>query len=548
MKRVPSQRYLYIRGDTYYFRRGVPKDVRHAFGGKPDDWKSLDTSDLAVARTRLQREIEAFETRVADARNQLAPAKVAHAPYVPSNAEIEAAVREAHRQRKERVRPINKADRRVVDEARRRLGDLKQFKRDLERSRQITSDFQVMDVQWQAEALCQRHNWLLDETSDQWWALVGFVTRGIIEAAEHQLQMLEGRTGKTEDEAFSREAYLLDEQTRQASGQSFGPPVSLIGLFDEHVRERQLTPASEKSFRQKVLAFQKFLGHDDARRITKRDVSDWKDHLLARGQADGSPLSAKTVRDTYLPAVKTALNRGVNSDRLTENVAAGVSVVGKKRKARVRPAGFTDIEVKQILVATLAKHRSTLPEKARLARRWIPWLCAYTGARVNEMSQLRGKDVTKEDGIWCVRITPEAGGTKSGDARIVPLHPHLIEQGFLKVAKAEDGPIFYDPSRSRGGALAHPQSKKVGERIAKWVRDVVGITDANVQPNHGWRHRFKTIARDARMDREIADRIQGHAPRTVAETYGEVSVKALYREIRRVPKIVLGEDSGDLSA
>jgi len=171
VKRVPSQRYLYVRGDTYYFRRGVPRDTRHAFGGKPDDWKSPDTSDLAVARTRLQREIEAFETRVAEARNELAPAKVAHAPYAPSNAEIAAAVREAHKHRKERVRPINKADQRVVDEARRRLGDLKQFKRDLERSRQITSDFHVMDVQWQAEALCQRHNWLLDEAGDQWWAL-----------------------------------------------------------------------------------------------------------------------------------------------------------------------------------------------------------------------------------------------------------------------------------------------------------------------------------------------------------------------------------------
>lgn len=326
MKRVPSQRYLYIRGDTYYFRRGVPRDARHAFGGRPDDWKSLDTSDLAVARTRLQREIEAFETKVADARNELAPARVAHAPYVPSNAEIEAAVREAHKQRKERVRPINKADRRAVEEARRRLGDLKQFKRDLERSRQITSDFQVLDVQWQAEALCQRQNWVLDESSDQWWALVSFVTRGMIEAAEHQLQLLEGRTGRIEDEAFTREAYLLDEQRKLAEAQTFGPPVSLIGLFDEHVKERQISPASEKSFRQKVLAFQRFIGHDDARRITKRDVSDWKDHLLANGQADGSPLSVKTVRDTYLPALRAALNRGVNSDRLTANVATGVQV------------------------------------------------------------------------------------------------------------------------------------------------------------------------------------------------------------------------------
>ncbi len=222
--------------------------------------------------------------------------------------------------------------------------------------------------------MCQRQNWVLDESSDQWWALVSFVTRGMIEAAEHQLQLLEGRTGRIEDEAFTREAYLLDEQRKLTEGQTFGPPVSLIGLFDEHVKERQISPASEKSFRQKVLAFQRFIGHDDARRITKRDVSDWKDHLLANGQADGSPLSVKTVRDTYLPALRAALNRGVNSDRLTANVATGVSVAGKKRKGRLRPAGFKDTEAKQILQATVAEHRSSLPEKTKLARRWIPWL------------------------------------------------------------------------------------------------------------------------------------------------------------------------------
>jgi hypothetical protein len=32
-----------------------------------------------------------------------------------------------------------------------------------------------MDVQWQAEALCQRHNWLLDESSDQWCPIMGQV-------------------------------------------------------------------------------------------------------------------------------------------------------------------------------------------------------------------------------------------------------------------------------------------------------------------------------------------------------------------------------------
>jgi hypothetical protein len=62
-----------------------------------------------------------------------------------------------------------------------------------------------------------------------------------------------------------------------------------------------------------------------------------------------------------------------------------------------------------ILAATLAPvSRLMTPENAA-ARRWVPWLCAYTGGRVNEMTQLRESDVFPVLGLPCVRITPEAG-------------------------------------------------------------------------------------------------------------------------------------------
>jgi hypothetical protein len=36
-------------------------------------------------------------------------------------------------------------------------------------------------------------------------------------------------------------------------------------------------------------------------------------------------------------------------------------------------------------------------------------MCAYTGARVNEMTQLRREDVFLVANLWCLRICPEAG-------------------------------------------------------------------------------------------------------------------------------------------
>src|SRR5262249_52446733 len=156
-----------------------------------------------------------------------------------------------------------------------------------------------------------------------------------------------------------------------------------------------------------------------------------------------------------------------------------------------REQGFTLEEATKILRATLEPPPPRMSPELAAARRWVPWLCAYMGARVNEITQARASDITNNNPkrIWVLRIDPDAGTVKTGDYRDVPIHPHVIEQGFLEYVKRRSGrPLFYDPSRGRGRDAANPYYRKVGEKLAKWVRDEVGISDKRVAPNHGWRH------------------------------------------------------------
>jgi hypothetical protein len=64
----------------------------------------------------------------------------------------------------------------------------------------------------------------------------------------------------------------------------------------------------------------------------------------------------------------------------------------------------------------------------------------------------------------------------------------------------------------------------------------LGIEDELTAPNHGWRHRFKTLARRVRMSAEVRDAIQGHAPRTEGEDYGEVEPDVMLAEILKLPQ------------
>ena len=117
----------------------------------------------------------------------------------------------------------------------------------------------------------------------------------------------------------------------------------------------------------------------------------------------------------------------------------------------------------------------------------------------------------------------------------MPIHSHLIQQGITDLAKGGDPtPLFYDPEAVRKGSDSHPLHTQMGSKLAKWVRGL-GVTEVQ-SPNHGWRHRFKTLARRVGMDPEARDAIQGHAPKTEGQAYGEWPMDALSHQMERLPR------------
>lgn len=72
------------------------------------------------------------------------------------------------------------------------------------------------------------------------------------------------------------------------------------------------------------------------------------------------------------------------------------------------------------------------------ARYWMPILALLTGARINELCQLYANDFVNLGGIPCISInTAEDKGLKTKSSkRVIPIHPRLIELGFLDHVEA----------------------------------------------------------------------------------------------------------------
>jgi integrase len=282
------------------------------------------------------------------------------------------------------------------------------------------------------------------------------------------------------------------EATTGGVGGAGASRLSFEALLEDWWREAKKagrTVSTYESYRNTLRRLRTFLRHDDVAKVTAADIIAFKDHRLAEG------ISTKTVNDSDIAGLRAVFGWAVVNQRLGSNPAEKVKAV-RAKSVTSRSKGFTDEEAQAILRHSLAYENSRESAKLVAAKRWVPWLCAYTGARVGELVQLRKTDVRQSGGEWIITITPEAGTVKDKEAREVVLHGHLVELGFPAfVAGSSEGYLFLTPAPS-GEIRGRWQATK--NRLREFAREVV--TDKGVAPQHGWRHLFKTIGREAGIE------------------------------------------------
>jgi integrase len=308
-----------------------------------------------------------------------------------------------------------------------------------------------------------------------------------------------------------------------------------LELFTEWVRVAKPRASTITRWRAVFMELDRHFPERAADSITADEAQTWAVSLVGEGR------SARTVADVWITAARRVCAWGVKQRKISNNPFAETNVT-VPREVRTREREFTDAEAKIILKAALAIIDTRKPFPA--ACRWVPWLCAYSGARAGEITQLRGQDVFSSNGITVMRLTPEAGTMKTGP-RTVPIHEHVIEQGFLEYVVARGkGPLFYDPAPAHQSTSDDPTSPrraryvKQRERLAHWVREL-GVTDKQILPNHAWRHTFKRRAARAKIEKRFRDAFCGHTSKDVGDHYETPSLEDMAEEIKRFPRYMV---------
>jgi len=148
---------------------------------------------------------------------------------------------------------------------------------------------------------------------------------------------------------------------------------------------------------------------------------------------------------------------------------------------------------------------------------WPPLLALHTGARCNEIAQLYLDDIVNDDpkhpDRWRIMVCkprPDQRLKNKFSNRSIPIHPRLIELGFL---------LYLDDVRALGYDRVFPGLRyteaagygdTVSDQFAGYLRKKVGITDPN-KVFHSFRHYFCHLAdNDNRFDLKHVHDLTGH--------------------------------------
>ena len=323
---------------------------------------------------------------------------------------------------------------------------------------------------------------------------------------------------------------ILEQITTHQPPSHISPKTALEG-FIESKKASQITPLSVEQLNQRITHFLEGLDLSCISKSSSADAVRFRDRLYCEGR------SYKTNKE-YIAACRQFFKWCKQMEYVADNPFGDIDVkhqVKKKSKDEERPR-WTMEELRKFYGSTAFQSQSE-------QFKWTTALMLYHGLRPSEACQLRVGDIRKENGIDCIVISEEGEHQHvktSSSIRVVPIHPRLIEEGFLEYVSARQvskcAQLFdYKPE---GKWCDWSRSYR---RLFGIVQTTLGMVPKARPTAYSFRHTFTDELKQKGIEESLVAQIVGHSHQSM--TFGRYGkkypVKTLLKAIKQVrfPKI-----------
>lgn len=291
--------------------------------------------------------------------------------------------------------------------------------------------------------------------------------------------------------------------------------------WEARIRQEIPKPKTVDEYLTKFQVFKKRVGDLVVSDITSKMVADFVTDL-ASGKATGSALSPSTI-NKYLTAINSFFLHAQREGAWPIEKPFPTYKQNLKNSSKSRQNSYKRFDLQELKKIfdpqNLLGWKRLGGQDFRPHMLWLPLLALHTGARIEELSQLAVTDIhPDEEGIWVIDINDDDWKQVKTQAavRMVPLHPTLIELGFLDYVQdvkqhfPEERLLFPYLTRNKYGKLGDAPSKWFGRYLDKLnIRDVQKVF-----------HSFRSTANDTLKQAGVAEETRCQM---VGHEYGSVN-------------------------
>lgn len=277
-------------------------------------------------------------------------------------------------------------------------------------------------------------------------------------------------------------------------------------------------------YKSKILIFKDFVKDIPVDQINKRMVAEFIQKLKS-GEITKNKLKPNTV-NKYVIVIKSFLDQASRMGAWHEDKAfptIGQKVRVKRQKQTTTYSPFTKEELLQIFSSdNLLSWKKLGGGDHRPHMTWLPIIALFTGARLEEIIQLQLSDIYLDESddidgvfhkVWVIDINDNDRKTLKNVSSIrkIPLHPLLIEIGFLDYIK--DIRSNFPLEKNIFPYLIANKYDKMGDSVSKWFGrylDRLNIKD-NKKVFHSFRSTANNKLKTSGVDEETRCQMVGHA-------------------------------------
>jgi integrase len=254
--------------------------------------------------------------------------------------------------------------------------------------------------------------------------------------------------------------------------------------------------------------------------------------LLEHGKKINVAPPATVTMETYRRHAQTFFNRLLKMRVISHSPMEAFSPARDEMVEDETGRPFTDVELGKIFSRDVF-----LPWAEKAPHRWwLPMMGLFTGARVNELAQLKVADIVQVDDIWCIAIrktvdidrkSEKLGRTRQlvknkSSIRTIPIAQPLLDAGFLDFwedARATGHPRLFPQLRAgtnrktgqfNGAGYGVAVTAQFGRYLDKHCPTELGVGF------HAFRHYFVSELCDVGYSPELVATLTGHSAKPSA--------------------------------